>query len=541
MESPFDTLQDAITRLIQAGAFCGCLSAQNVKDRQARILGARVTSLEASLSSVFTAVDKFALDVPDDEWEDLLGSPELKDLAFNLDERRRNARKLLPPEQETLINDLSVDGYHGWSDLYNTVVGRMVVPVEKDGQVVELSPGQAANWLTDADRSIREKTFAAWEKAWGEQAELCATAMNHIGGYRLALYGHRGWDSILKEPLRMNRMTQETLDAMWNTIERNKYRLVTYLRRKQKLLGIDQLSWHDVNAPLGGIGGKMSYDEAANFVVDHYAEFSPKMAAFAERAFRERWVEAEDRPAKRPGAFCTDFAASRVTRVFTTFGGTITNVGTLAHELGHGYHGWVMVGMPILTQQYSMNVAETASTMGEMIVGDAAVRSAATREEKIDLLDDKLQNAVALLMNIHSRFLFETRFYEERARGMVSVDRLNEIMVGAQKDAFQNALDVYHPHFWASKLHFYFTDAPFYNFPYTFGYLFSAGVYSRALAEGRKFAEGSYLDLLRDTGRMQVEDLARKHLGADLTGPEFWQSAIDVCLGDLDEFLRLTE
>jgi oligoendopeptidase F len=207
--------------------------------------------------------------------------------------------------------------------------------------------------------------------------------------------------------------------------------------------------------------------------------------------------------------------------------------------LGHGYHQSIMNELPPLAQQYAMNVAETASTFAEMITFDAALKHAANEQEKLSLIEDKLHRAVSLLMNIQSRFLFETSFYAERRQGMVSVKRLNELMVAAQKEAFADMLVGYHPHFWASKLHFYNTSVPFYNFPYTFGFLFSAGVYAKALEEGPAFRE-KYVALLRDTGRMRVEDLAKRHLGADLTRPDFWEASIDLVMSDLDEFLRLT-
>ena len=187
-----------------------------------------------------------------------------------------------------------------------------------------------------------------------------------------------------------------------------------------------------------------------------------------------------------------------------------------------------------------MNVAETASTFAEMIVADAAVKNAKDEEEKIALLDDKIQRSVALLMNIHARFLFETRFYEERKAVKCQLKRLNELMVEAQKEAYCDALDEYHPLFWASKLHFYITGVPFYNFPYTFGYLFSLGIYAQALEEGTGYEE-KYIALLKDTASMKVEDLALKHFQVDLVQKDFWEKAVRICIDDIDEFLQLTE
>lgn len=199
-----------------------------------------------------------------------------------------------------------------------------------------------------------------------------------------------------------------------------------------------------------------------------------------------------------------------------------------------------MNDLPALNQQYAMNVAETASTFAEMIVADATVKEAKTKEAKIGLLDTKIQNALAMFLNIHARFIFESNFYKERQTGIVTDERLSELMEAAQKEAYQDSLSSYHPHFWASKLHFFIADVPFYNFPYTFGYLFSLGIYAQSLEESQGFEE-RYIALLRDTASMSTEDLAMKHLNADLTKPEFWEAGIAIMKNDVETFLTLTE
>ena len=158
------------------------------------------------------------------------------------------------------------------------------------------------------------------------------------------------------------------------------------------------------------------------------------------------------------------------------------------------------------------------------------------------LLDQKIQSAYVLFCDIYTRYLFDCQFYEERKLGVVGTERLNELMIECQKKAFGNLLDDsgYHPLFWASKLHFFITEAPFYNYPYTFGYLFATGVYQRAKSEGSSFAEG-YRSLLMDTGSMTTEQVAQKHLGADLSQEKFWQEAVDNALADVDDFVELAD
>ncbi len=532
-------VQDLGKRLRHASAFVACLNAQNVKDTDAQVLTGRVQQLNAANASVLTSLDEKISALPEEKWNQLLAEPELGPIAFNLQERRLRASQMLPPEQEKLVNSLSVNGYHGWSQLYNLVAGNLVIPVEHEGKTLHLSAGQAANWMSHADRNVRQHVFERWEQAWASIADSCALALNNLAGYRLNLYAARRWENVLQEPMEQNRMRLETLEAMWSAVESRRPRLVQYLERKRELLGLPGLSWHDVNAPLGSSDTRLTYDQAAAFIVDQFDKFDPEMAQIAIKAFKERWIESEDRPGKRAGGFCTSFPVAKQSRIFVTFSGTMGNLATLAHELGHCYHQHLMNELPPMAQRYAMNVAETASTFAELITMDAAADAATDEKERLSLIDDKMQRAVALLMNIQCRFLFETRFYEERKQGMVSVSRLNELMVEAQKEAFADSLSEYHPHFWASKLHFYNTNVPFYNFPYTFGYLFSAGVYRQAKEEGAAF-RSKYAALLQDTGRMRVEDLAMRHLGVDISKPEFWQGAIDFVTADLEEFLRLT-
>ena len=322
----------------------------------------------------------------------------------------------------------------------------------------------------------------------------------------------------------------------------NKQPLIHFLNAKAKIFGMEKLGWQDVEAPVA-LGDyeppRFTYDEACDFIIDHFASFGPKLAAFAKHALENRWVEAEDCPNKRPGGYCTELPESGESRIFTTFTGSSADMSTIAHELGHAFHSYVMKDLPALNRNYAMNVAETASTFAETIVSSAAVERAKTMEEKLSLLNAKLENAVAMFLNIHARYLFESAFYKERTKGIVSRERLNELMIAAQKEAYCDCLSGYHPHFWCSKLHFFIDDVPFYNFPYTFGYLFSLGIYAEYLKNPDGFEE-KYIALLRDTGSMKVEDLAAKHLNVDLTKPAFWEAGIELMKKDAEEFIRLS-
>ncbi|MGE6259486.1 M3 family oligoendopeptidase [Heyndrickxia sporothermodurans] len=534
------SLQNNMQMLSQAGAFVSCLQAQNTNDVKANELRGKVSTYRAKFNTIVTNFDDKLKSIEDNVWNELLQVEELKELAFILHERRQLAMEKLPKELEALMNALSVDGYHGWGELYDTLVSQVKIPFEENGETVLLSVGQAHNKFSHPDRSVRSKIFKNWEEAWNEKSELFAATLNHLAGFRLATYEQRGWDEVLKEPLSYNRMQRETLESMWKVISDYKEPLTKYLKRKAEMLGVEKLSWYDLDAPIGKVNSQFSYQEGAEFIVEHFGQFGNQLAEFTKKAFEDRWIEAEDRPGKRPGGFCTSFPVSGQSRIFMTYSGTPSNVSTLAHELGHAFHSYALRDVHPLKRGYAMNVAETASTFAEMIVADASVKNAKNEDERLTLLEDKIQRSVALLMNIHARFIFETRFYEERKKGIVSKNRLNELMLEAQKEAYGDALEEYHPLFWASKLHFFITGVPFYNFPYTFGYLFSLGIYSQAQKEGKGYEE-KYISLLQDTGSMKVEDLAMKHLNVDLTQHNFWEEGVKLCVKDVEEFLKATE
>ncbi|WP_431800530.1 M3 family oligoendopeptidase [Halobacillus andaensis] len=536
LTSLVNRMEDVSMRIRQFSAFVSCLTAQDTNDKHASRLTAVRSEIGAKFKNIQTQFDQKLVQIEESTRKSLLLDLTLSEIAFVLEERREKAKDKLDIEQESIINNLAVDGYHGWGQMYDTIVGKM--KIEHKGE--ELSIGQASNKLNAASRAERKEMFDKWQEAWEAQSDLFSETLNHLAGFRLQTYKHRGWDNPLKEPLEYNRMSEKTLNTMWSVITKYKPYYQKFLKEKAHWLGVEKLSIYDVHAPIGQSEQTMDYSEGARFIIEQFKEFSPLMAQFTEQAFEKRWIEAEDRPGKRPGGFCTSFPHSKETRIFMTYSGTLSNVATLAHELGHAYHQHVMNDLPILNQGYAMNVAETASTFAEMIVADAAVKKAQGPQEKLTLLEDKVQRSVAFFMNIHARYLFELRFYNERKSGTVSKERLNELMVEAQEEAYQDILEEYDPTFWSSKLHFHITGVPFYNFPYTFGYLFSLGIYAEALKEGEGFEE-KYIALLQDTGSMKVEDLAMKHLKVNLEEESFWDQALQQCLADVDEFIELSK
>lgn len=532
-------LTDVSASISHAGGVISCLTAQNMDDKQALLLQGQLSSVAASFAPVGERLSQQLGKAEQSAFDALVETEQLAVFKFILTEWRTNSKNKLSEEEEAIISALAVDGYSSWGQMYNLLIADIKVDIDVEGEVKTLSVGQANNLASHPNPEVRKNAFDALEKVFTEKEEFFAKTLNHLGGFRLSVYKKRGWDSVLQEPLQISRMKQETLDAMWGAITDNKAPFAQFLTHKANMIGKEQMHWYDFDAPVTSSTLKMDYQEGAAFILKQFAKFGKELEAFTRKAFEDGWIEAEDRDNKRPGGFCTGMPLAEQSRIFMTYSGTMSNVSTLAHELGHAFHTYALRPVEMLNRRYAMNVAETASTFAEMIVSDAAVAEAQSKEEKIALLEDKVQRSVVFFMNIHARFLFETRFYEERKLGIVSSARLNQLMEEAQREAYAGALGDAHPHFWASKMHFYITGVPFYNFPYTFGYLFSLSIYAKAKEEGSGFEE-KYIALLQDTAVMTVEDLAMKHLGEDITSRTFWEKGIALCVKDVEEFMELT-
>ncbi len=533
-------IQDLLERIDHASGFSSCLAAQDVKDDQALLIKEEISALLGQWEALLTAVEEAAAATEDAVWQMVVDDKQLSGATYFWNELRRNAKLKMAPELERLTVELSVNGYHAWDRLYSKIAGDLQAEFPDQGKIDVLSMGQLANKFSSPNRTIREAAFRKLEETWETATPITAMVLNSQAGFRLTVYENRGWKSPLFEPLLLNRLKEDTLEAMWGAVADGRDKMAEYIKAKKKVLKIDKFRWYDQIAPLGDVSRTYGYEEAGDFIVKHLSAFSEDMGSFARMAIDRRWIEAEDRSGKAAGGFCTGLDLKKESRIFMTFGGNYDEMMTLAHELGHAYHSWVLKDRDYFARNYPMNLAETASTFNELLVTDAALNASADDTEKLVLLDQKIQQGFVMFCNIRARYLFDSMFYRERKKGAVSKDRLNEMMVTAQKKAFGAILadDGYHPLFWASKLHFFITDMPFYNFPYTFGFLFAGGIYDRAQKEGSSFAE-KYKALLADTGSMSTEEVAHKHLNVDLTQPAFWNDAVARVVSDIDPFIEL--
>ncbi len=538
--SLLERLESATARSGHLAGYLGCLGAADSRDEQVQGETASATAARVELEKVYVALRSALEDVDEERFARLLDQPSLRDVAYFLTRLRTRARWSMESELEELSAELSVDGLSAWGRLYDQLSGKLEFELAVPGSDVRHLPMSVVrSLLEDPQPEVRRAALEGSNRAWERVGDVTAACLNAISGTRHTLYVRRGVPHFLDPALFDAGITERTLDTLLEVVAARREVARDYLRLKAALLGQEKLGFQDLMAPLPDAeAGTLPWSAARERVLQAFGAFYPELAAFAASAFEKRWIDYEPRNGKRPGGFCSTSTVIGESRVFITYNGTLGDLSTLAHELGHAYHGHLMRDMRPWARRYPMTLAETASTFAEQLVIDAVLSNpAASAQERAQMLDSRLSDASAFLLNIPMRFEFERALYEERKAGELSVGRLKELMLEAQRHNYGDALaeDDLDPWFWASKLHFYITGTSFYNFPYTFGYLFSLGIFARARQEGPDFLP-RYEELLRLTGSDTAEAVARRSLGVDLEQPDFWRASIDLIEEDLAEF-----
>jgi len=533
-------LEDTTLRMRHLGGYLGCMGAADARDQAIQRDTARASALDAELQKTSVAVRAALRELDDSTFEKLAAHSSLADAAYYLTRMRRRAQWSMSEDLETLATDLSVTGIQAWGRLYDQVSGGLEFDLVVEGRETRRLPvSMTRTFLEDPDRQVRRAALSGANAAWQGVSHVAAACLNNIAGTRLELYRRRGIEHFLEPAVFDAGITRKTLDAMWHAVESRAEPARRYLRRKAKLLGRERLGFEDLMAPLPiESQRRVPWDEGRAQILDAFGRLYPALRDFASDAFERRWIDYEPRPGKRPGGFCSTSKLIGESRIFCTYNGALGDVVTVAHELGHAFHSHLLRNERPWASGYPMTLAETASTFAQNLVIDAVLDSPDSEpEDRAVMLDGRMQDASAFLLNILMRYRFEKAVYEERADGELSVDRLCELMLDAQRTSYGDALDpdALDPWFWASKLHFYITGISFYNFPYTFGYLFSTGIFARARQEGPSFLP-RYEELLRLTGRDTAENVARASLGAELEGPDFWNASLDLIEADLGRF-----
>lgn len=492
----------------------------------------QLAGVSADLQATYAKVSKFLGTIQ----TDITTDPFLTEYRYYFEEAKKDATHLLSDELEEVLAKMSISGGKAWSQLFDFMWSS--AQGEYKGEVVTLSEIRGKAY--DSDAEVRKSAYEAELKMYDAIKEPIAFSLNHIKKEVLTTSQLRGFESPLAHTLEASRMSRETLDALLEAIREYLPNFRKYLRHKAALLGHENgLPFYDLFAPVGNSSRTFTVEESKDYLIENFKTFSDDLAEMTEEFFDKHYIDFYPRKGKVGGAFCANLPMIKQSRVLTNFTGSLSDVVTLAHELGHAYHGLHIENHRPLNQDYSMPVAETASTFNENIIMNTAIKEASD-EEKIALIESQLQDTTQIIVDIYSRYLFETAVFENREQSFMFSKDLEEMMLSAQKEAYGDGLDqsYLHPYMWACKPHYYSTGLSFYNFPYAFGGLFSKGLYAIYQEQPEGFVE-KYQELLRATTVSSVEDTA-KVLGVDVSTPEFWKKALAEVAEYIEAFIALT-
>ncbi len=468
--------------------------------------------------------------------------PILTSHAFYLQEMVEQSKYMMSPAEENLASELFLSGATAWNKLQGNVTSQLSWPVEgEDGEVRSLPMTAIINLRGHESEAMRLRGYEAEMAAWKTVETPLAAAMNGVKGSQSTIFKRRGRTDAVHKSLDQGRIDRETLDAMLQAMRDSFPTFQRYFKAKAKRLGKESLPWWDLFAPMGKSSRTFTYPEAQKFVLENFGKFSEELADFANTAFVKNWIDVGPRKGKRAGAFCMRVPGVKESRVMLNFEGNLDWVFTLAHELGHGFHNHCLfeADRSALQTRNPMTVAETASIMCETIVTNAAIKMAADKDEELLILETALIGDSQVVVDIYSRYLFETEVFNRRAKAELSADEFNEIMEWAQGEAYGDGLDpnYRHKYMWTWKPHYYYPGLAFYNYPYAFGLLFGTGLYAIYQERGDAFIP-EYKDLLASTGMGSAAELAGR-FGIDLRSPDFWANSLSVIGERVERYIAL--
>jgi pepF/M3 family oligoendopeptidase len=471
---------------------------------------------------------------------ELLAKPgTLADHEFYLKEVHTQSQYLMSPAEESLAADLTLSGANAWTKFQNTTTSQLSVDFVLDGKKQKMPMPALINLRSHPDGETRRRGYEAEMEAWEKAKESYAAALNGVKGEVNTVDKRRGRKDALHASIDTARIDRQTLDALMEAMRDSFPMFRRYFQSKAKKLGKKQLPWFDIFAPLGKADTVYTFEQARDFVLDQFGTFSDHLQGLAKRAFEKRWIDAEMREGKSGGAFCMEVPGVDESRILSNFDGSLDQISTLAHELGHAYHNECLVGKTYLQAITPMTLAETASIMCETIVSEASLKLAKSKAEELAILEQSIQGSAQVVVDITSRFIFEKEVFERRANAELSADDFCAIMEDAQKQTYGDGLEpqYLHKYMWTWKPHYYFAGFSFYNYPYAFGLLFGTGLYAIYQERGKEFVK-DYSNLLASTGLGDAATLAAR-FGINIREKKFWEDSLKVIGKRVERYVQL--
>ena len=522
-------------RLRTLRAYIGCFTSTDARDEVAKSYESLFTTRSVTLDKLNTRLIAW---IGTSDIEALLSQSEVaRKYEYHIRRASYLAQRQMSAVEEDLASELRSSALTGWAKLHGNLTALLTAEVSVQGAMQTLPMSSVRATATNPDRATRKSAFEAELKVWESVSLPLASALNGIKGYQQTVRTRRGYTDDVEPTLFANGIDRPTLDAMQQACVESFPDFQRYMDAKARVLGLEHLAWYDLNAPVGAAPRVWTWSEAETFICTHFGQYSGPLADFAARSFAEHWIDAEPRIGKRSGAYCTGVRSDE-SRIMMNYDGSFNSVSTLAHELGHAYHNLTLADRAPMQRGLPSTLAETASIFCETLAFDAALSSSdTTASERLVLLDTVLERNLMVVVDIHSRFLFEQSVFARRAARDLTAAEFCALMTEAQRQTYGEKVAPLHPYMWAVKGHYY--GPTFYNYPYTFGLLFGLGLYAYFKSHPATF-RAQYDDFLSSTGMYDAKTLAAR-FGIDITTVAFWRSSLDIIRVQIAEFERLVK
>jgi len=540
LEEVINRLNATFTLVYTVSNYVASYTTTDSYNTEAKRLMSQIDEIEVKLDQAEVTIKGWIGALSDSLNEVINSNPTTQEHAFYLEETAEQSRYLMSDPEESLAAELSLSGIRAWNKLQGTITSQLKANLELDGEVKSLPLPALQNVRRyNQDESVRRRAFDAEIEILESMREPLAACMNGVKGYINVLNRRRGREDAIHPAIDQSRIDRASLEAMMSAMQASFPTFHKYLKAKANRFGVQALPWWDLFAPVGQSNRTFSWAQAKELIVDNFGVFSDELASYAQRAFDRNWIDAEPRDGKRGGAFCMRIAGVKEARILCNFDGSLDQVSTIAHELGHGYHIECQKNKTFLQFITPMTLAETASIFCETIIQDAALEHASSPDEELAILETALVGDTQVIVDITSRFIFEKEVFERREEAELSADDFCEIITRAQKATYGDGLDEdhLHPYMLAWKPHYYREDISFYNYPYAFGLLFSTGLYAICQQRGADFVP-EMVELLASTGLADAADLAAR-FDIDIRSPKFWEESLKVIGKKIDRYLEL--
>ena len=535
-----DSVISTFNKVVEAqeilGAYIYATVSTDSRNERAQGLLSEMETLDARVSPLLARLADWVASLGTEQLAEV--STEARDHLGPLERLQARAEHQMSEVEEGLYSELGTTGSSAWGRLQGDLTSQLSTEVHLPSGTKTMPMAAVRGLSTDSDLNVRKAAYEAEMRAWPTIAVACAAAMNSIKGEANVVNRRRKWKQPLDASLYSNNVSLETFNAMQSAVHASLPDFRRWMRVKAKLVGdTNGLSWWNLAAPLSISPGPISWDQGISLVKGAFASYSDRLSHLVDRSINEQWLDAEPREGKVGGAFCMSFVDDR-SLVLLNWSGSVDSAQVTAHELGHAYHNTQLAHRTALQKRLPMALAETASIFCETLVVEEGL-SRLQGDDRLALLDVDLIGANQVVVDIHSRFLFETEVFARRQKRTLGVSELNEIMLSAQRDAYGDGLDqsTAHPHMWVLKPHYY--GSHFYNWPYTYGLLFGLGLYAQYQLDPEKFRDG-YDDVLSRAGMDTAEQLGQA-FGIDVTSESFWTASLDVLRARMQNYEQLAQ